>query len=39
MLLDAFAQNQAGQRAWGNAIMSAQMSEMMGHEQGNLLKK
>jgi hypothetical protein len=37
--LDAFVRNQAGQRDWGNAIMSPQTSEMMGYEQENLLKK
>jgi hypothetical protein len=36
---DAFARNQAGQRDRGNAVMSSQMSEMMGNEQENLLKK
>jgi len=37
--LDAFGRNQAGQRDWGNAIMSPQTSQMMGNEQENLLKK
>jgi hypothetical protein len=37
--LDAFVRNRAGQRDWGNSIMSPQTSQMMGHEQENLLKK
>jgi hypothetical protein len=37
--LDTFVRNQAGQRDRGNAAMISQTSEMMGHEQENLLKK